>query len=112
MKTHFWDNVQGAHVGIPDSSPYQLIKGKVEVVMRGEDHPPGQHSSEWWAKAAVDDLLKPNPPYFVRRGYLATTMSIVSWLFPTWLFDWLFTQTSDLGKLKTMLNSQEEKKNQ
>ena len=110
MKTHFWDNTQGAHIGIPDSSSYQPIKNKVEAMMRGETNPPGQHSAERWAKAVVDDISRPNPASFVRRGYLATTMSILSSVLPTWLFDWMFKQTSNLGKLKTILNSQEVKK--
>lgn len=110
VKTQFWDNVQGAHAGLPDSSPYQPIKAKAEAMMRGETNPPGQHSAEKWAKAVVNDLLKPHPPSHIRRGYLATTMSWVSWLTPSWLFDWMFTQVAELGKLKSALSAQERKK--
>ncbi len=109
VKTLFWDHVEGGHVGIPDSSPYQPIKNKVEAMLQGKTNPPGQHSAQRWAKAVVHDLLKPSPPTHVRRGYLATTMFWVSWFFPVWLFDWMFTRVSDLGRLKVILDSGGEK---
>lgn len=112
VDTHFWDNAQGAHVGIPESSPYQPIKAKVEDMMKGKTNPPDQHSPERWAKSAVNDLLKSNPPRYVRRGYLATSMMILSWLLPVWVCDLLFRRTTDLGKLEAILSSQERKKNQ
>lgn len=78
--------------------------------MNGKTNPPGQHTGDKWAKAVVNDLLRSSPPVYIRRGYLATTMQFVSWLLPLRVFDWLFTLSSDLGKLKSMLALQEIKK--
>ena len=110
VKTEFWSNVQGAHQGIPETSAYLQIKDHVDAMMAGRTNPPGQHLREKWAKYVVDDLLKANPPLYVRKGYLATTMAWVTWLFPTWLFDLTFAQTSQSAKLKALLRSQEDKK--
>ena len=79
-------------------------------MMNGRTNPPGQHTAEKWAKAVVNDLLRSSPPVYIRRGHLATTMQFVSWLFPVWMFDWMFTLSSDLGKVKSMLALQETKK--
>ena len=79
-------------------------------MMLGKTNSPGQHSADQWAKAVVSDLLKHSPPKFVRRGYLATTMWLVSCLVPSWLLDWMFMQNSDLGRLKATLHAQESKK--
>ena len=81
-------------------------------MMRGETNPAGQHSRETWAKAVVNDLLQSNPRSYVRRGYLATTMRVMTSLVPTWLFDWMFTKSGHLDKLKVTLNEQENKKDQ
>jgi hypothetical protein len=79
-------------------------------MMSGRTNPPGQHSADRWAKGVVKDMLRSSPPVYIRRGYLATTLYLVSWLFPVWLFDWLFTQSSDLWKLKSTLASRNSKK--
>ena len=112
VETPFWNNIEGGHVGIPDSSPYQPIKSRVEDMMVGNTKPTNQHTAERWAKAVANDLLKPNPPSHVRRGLYATVLLIVSWLSPSWLLDWGFTQSTHLGKLKSILDSQESKKRQ
>lgn len=80
-------------------------------MMSGRSNPKGQHDAGRWARAVVVDLLQPSPPVHIRRGYLATTIRYVSWLFPVWLFDWLFTQSSELGKLRKMVEEEESKKN-
>ena len=98
VQTHFWDNVQGAHVGLPPDSVYRPIKDKLEAMMRGDTNPPGQHSRQRWAQEVVGDLLKTSPPWHIRRGFLARTMWLVSFLFPFWLLDFLYAQTSSLAK--------------
>jgi hypothetical protein len=37
-------------------------------------------------------------------------MMMASLLFPRWLFDWVFTQTSKLGELKGIVQSEDVKK--
>ena len=78
--------------------------------MNGKTNPPGQHTSDRWAASVVSDLLRSKPPVYVRRGYLATTMQFLSWLVPRWVFDWLFTKSSDLKKMKSKAALQEDKK--
>ena len=78
--------------------------------MSGRTNPPGQHTADRWAKRVVKDLLRSSPPVHVRRGDLGTTLHLASWLFPVWLFDWLFTLSSDLAKLKGTLATQDTKK--
>lgn len=109
VQTRFWYHVQGADAGLPDGSPYQPIKAKAEAMMRGETNPAGKHSRERWAKEVIGDLLKSSPPSHVRRGYLARTMWLVSWLGPFWVLDWLYAQVGDLGKLKSALAAQDTK---
>jgi hypothetical protein len=109
VRTGFWKHVDGAH-GIPELSPYQLIGPKVEAMMRGETNPPGQHPRERWAAEVVHDLLMSNPSRYVRHGFLARTLWIVSWLVPAWLLDYAFAQMSELGKLKVRLKEPGAKK--
>ena len=135
VRTQFWNNAQGAHVALADTSPYQPIKAKVEPMMQGKTNPPGGHSAQDWARAVVDDLLgvrpclssrrgvvakmmwmlswlfpiwliQSAPPSYIHRGFLATTMSVVSWVTPSWVFDWAFMRTSDLTILKAKLNEE------
>jgi 1-acylglycerone phosphate reductase len=110
VKTGFWKHAAGASVGIPDTSPYRLIKTKVEAIMRGETNPPGQHPRERWAAEVVADLLKPNPSRYVRHGYLARTLWILSWLIPAWMLDYGFAQVAEFGKLRLLLRDAHEKK--
>jgi hypothetical protein len=110
VKTGFWKHVEGAYFGIPESSPYQLIKTKVEAMMRGETNPPGQHSRERWAAEVVNDLLRSNPSRYVRHGHFATTLWILSWLVPVWLLDYGFAKASGLSKLQVLLKESQEKK--
>jgi hypothetical protein len=74
-------------------------------MMRGETNPPGGHSRERWAAAVARDMLKPHPSPFIRRGFLAWTMMVASLLFPVWLFDWIFTQSSKLRELKSVVRA-------
>ena len=110
VKTEFWNSTVSYNIGLPESSQYLPIQPKVEDMMRGKTNPPGQHMADRWASAVVGDLLRSNPPVYSHRGYLATTMRIVSWILPVWLGDWLFTQSADLDKLKTILGSEASKK--
>jgi membrane protein DedA with SNARE-associated domain len=79
-------------------------------MMRGETNPPGQHPRERWAAEVVKGLLRSNPSRYVRYGYLAKTLWILSWLVPAWLFDYGFAQMSGLGNLKVLLKDQNDKK--
>ena len=121
MRTNFWSNAAGAHVGIPPTSLYQPIREKVEATMQGHSNPPGQHSREKWAKEVVDDLLGTTligrvshafggPPSHIRRGYLAWTMYIVSLLLPYWVLDWLYWRACELGKLRDAVASKDSRK--
>lgn len=105
VRTHFWDNVQGSYIGIPDASPYVPIKAKVEAMMRGQTNPAGAHSRAPYAKDVVNDLLRRggSPPAHIRRGFLALTMWIMSALLPYWVLDWLYSRTGELDKLKSIL---------
>ena len=78
--------------------------------MNGKTNPPGQHTSDRWAKSVVSDLLRSKPPVYVRRGYLAATMHFASLLVPRRVFDWLFTMSSDLQKMKSRAALHEDKK--
>jgi len=99
VQTHFWDNVQGAYNGLPAASVYRPIKDKLEAMMKGETNPSGQHSRQRWAKEVVEDLLSASPSSHIRRGYLAKTMWVVSFLFPFWLLDFMYAQVAGLAKL-------------
>lgn len=110
VKTGFWSNASGSVSGLPASSPYAPIGSHVEKMMRGETNPPGQHSRERWAAAVVGDILRPTPGRFVRRGFVAWTMMIVSLLLPVWLMDWAFTKAAKLDELKHKLQLKDTKK--
>jgi hypothetical protein len=60
----------------------------------------------------VQDLLQKHPKRFIRRGFLAWTMMVLNLLMPTWLIDRMFTKVARLADLKTMLQSEEDKKQQ
>lgn len=107
--TKFWDagHLMGSHEGLPESSPYLLMKDRAESMMRGQTIPKGQHTRERWAAAVVGDLLKANPPCAIRRGSLATVMWLVSLFVPTFLLDLMFWRTSRLGQFKANLRRQE-----
>ena len=100
VKTQFWNSASSYHVGLPEGSLYFPIRSKVEEMMKGRTGPPGSHTAERWAKAVVKDLLRPDPPVYVRRGYLATTLAWLSWLCPVWFWDWQFYRMADLDKLR------------
>lgn len=81
-------------------------------MMRGENAPLGDKSRETWASGVVNDILKPNPPRFVRHGAFAWTMMIITLLLPIWLIDYLFSKTTRLAELKRKIDSKETKKGQ
>ena len=91
---------------------YSPIGDHVERMMKGETNPPGSHSRERWAAGVVRDLLKPHPNRYIRRGFLAWTMMIVSLLMPVWLMDRIFSSAAKLSDLKRMLQSEDAKKQQ
>ena len=100
VRTDFWGHVQVDRVGIPRSSRYWPIRDKVDEIMTGKMDQSSHPSAEAWAKAVVSDLLSSSPPSHIHRGYLASATWWVSWLMPIWLLDWMFSQTTDLRKLK------------
>lgn len=79
---------------------YAPIKDTVDAVMRGQTNPPGQHTREAWAKKVVNDLLQQNPNPFIRRGYLAIVLWLVSIFVPVRIIDFAHKQRAQLGKLK------------
>lgn len=81
-------------------------------MMRGETNPPGQHSRERWARGVAHDILKPHPSRFVRRGFFAHVMLILSMLMPVWLMDLMFTRATKLNELKRSIQAEEAKKKQ
>lgn len=108
VKTGFWVNSdRGPHASLVKGSMYEAIGEHVVAVMKGETNPPGQHNSSRWAKNVVDDLVrKSKPPDVIRRGYLATTMWIVSLLIPSWLLNFGFTKTARLDNLSRIHREQ------
>lgn len=114
VRTRFWQpggHVQGSYEGLPEQSPYALMKVHAEKMMRGETNPPRQTGRENWAREVVQDLLRSTPSIAVRRGCLATVMWIVSCVAPTWLLDIMFWHTAKLGDFKAALKNEEDKKN-
>jgi 1-acylglycerone phosphate reductase len=95
---------------LPKDSLYAPIASKVEAMMRGETNPPGGHARELWAKRVVNDLLKSNPSPYVRRGFLAILIWLVSIWVPRWMVDFGFSQAAELPKLKKALKEQERRK--
>lgn len=110
VATGFWTHTPAVQTGLPESSLYAPIRTHAERMIRGETNPSGGHSRERWAAAVARDMLKLHPRPFIRRGFLAWTMMMASLLFPRWLFDWVFTQTSKLGELKGIVQSEDVKK--
>ena len=100
VRTKFWQNAAALSVGLPESSLYAPIKGTVEAMMHGHTNPPGQHTREAWAKKVVSDLLQRNPSPFIRRGYLAIVLWLVSIFVPVWILDFGHERHAQLGKLK------------
>jgi hypothetical protein len=76
-------------------------------MMSGKTNPPGGHSREDWAKRVVRDLLRRNPPRFIRKGYVASVIWLVSAIVPTWLLDYAFLQRAKLAELKKIVASQD-----
>ncbi|KAK5170985.1 uncharacterized protein LTR77_004129 [Saxophila tyrrhenica] len=108
VNTQFWGHVEGGSAGIPESSSYQPIKDHVNAMLRGTTKPGGARSPAEWAKGVAKDLLVSNPPSHIYRGFLATTMWWVSWLMPIWLLDWLFARETQITKLKSILEAEEQ----
>ncbi|KAI7189741.1 hypothetical protein D0869_07588 [Hortaea werneckii] len=100
VRTGFWTFASASSATLPPDSLYHPIKDVAEKTMRGQGNPPGQHTREKWAKAVIDDILQSRPPSHVRRGYLATTLYLVSLLMPFWALDWLYTRACSLDKLR------------
>ncbi|KAI7494142.1 hypothetical protein KC367_g8247 [Hortaea werneckii] len=103
VRTGFWTFASANGATLPPVSLYHPIKDVAEKTMRGQGNPPGQHTRENWAKAVIDDLLQSRPPSHVRRGYLATTLYVVSLLMPFWVLDWLYTRACGLDKLRELV---------
>jgi hypothetical protein len=108
VKTSFWQHAEGGGVGIPDSSPYALIKDKVNAMLNGKTNPPGQRSAQEWAKSVAYDILKSRPPVQVYRGFFSTTCWWMSQLMPYWLSDFAFSLSTDLRKLRSQLQKGEQ----
>lgn len=106
VRTGFWTHTPAATSGLPDSSLYALIRPHVEKMLRGETNPPGQHSRQRWATGLMHDLLKPNPSRFIRRGFLAWTLMIVSLPLPVCSLDWMFTRATKLDELRRVVESE------
>ncbi|RMY27511.1 hypothetical protein D0866_10095, partial [Hortaea werneckii] len=100
VRTGFWTFASASSATLPPDSLYHPIKDVAEKTMRGQGNPPGQHTRERWAKAVVDDILQSRPPSHVRRGYLATTLYLVSLSMPFWILDRLYTRACGLDKLR------------
>ncbi|KAI7251523.1 hypothetical protein KC343_g1530 [Hortaea werneckii] len=113
VRTGFWTYASANGATLPPNSLYHPIKDAAEKTMRGQGNPPGQHTRERWARAVIDDVLQARTPSHVRRGYLATTLYVVSLLMPFWVLDWLYTRACGLDKLrehdKQQPSSQEKK---
>ncbi|KAI7233095.1 hypothetical protein KC330_g5561 [Hortaea werneckii] len=115
VRTGFWTFASANSATLPADSLYHPIKEVAEKTMRGQGNPPGQHTRERWAKAVIDGILQSRPPSHVRRGYLATTLYLVSLLMPFWILDWLYTRACGLDKLREhdrQHDSSQEKKGQ
>lgn len=112
VKTGFWKNAEkGENKMLPGKSLYQPIGKHVEAMMRGDTNPPGQSTPQQWASRVVDDLMRQGgPPSVVRRGFLATTMWIVSLLVPFWILGWAFTKSCKLDNLRKLSHKQAGKK--
>ncbi|KAI7340714.1 hypothetical protein KC315_g560 [Hortaea werneckii] len=100
VRTGFWTFASANSATLPPNSFYDPIRDVAGKTMRGQGNPPGQHTRERWAKSVVDDILQSRPPSHVRRGYLATTLYVVSLLMPFWVLDWLYTRACGLDKLR------------
>ncbi|GAB1736957.1 hypothetical protein NU219Hw_g325t1 [Hortaea werneckii] len=100
VRTGFWTFASANSATLPPHSVYNPIRDVAEKTMRGQGNPPGQHTRERWARSVVDDILQSRPPNHVRRGYLATTLYLVSLLVPFWILDWLYTRACELDKLR------------
>lgn len=113
VRTKFWQpggHVQGSHEGLPEGSPYALMREHAEKMMRGETNPSKQQVREDWAKEVVGGVLRSNPPIAVRRGCLSVVMWIVSLVAPTWLLDMMFWHTAKFGEFQKALRAEETKK--
>lgn len=104
VRTKFWQNASIISAVLPESSLYSPIKENVEAMMRGQTNPPGQHSRGDWARKVVSDLLKRNPGPYVRRGYLAVVLWLISIFIPSWLLDLGHSRHAQLDKLKKLKN--------
>ena len=110
VETKFWVNIKGGFQGIPDDSPYALMKEHVEGMMQGSEKLPGAPPASSWGKVVVGDLMKKNPPIIIRRGYLATVIWLMSVLVPTWMFDKMFAHTAKVTELKAKIRTAEKAK--
>ncbi|KAF2719627.1 NAD(P)-binding protein [Polychaeton citri CBS 116435] len=104
VKTEFWRNADGAMGGLPITSTYMPMRQKAEAMMRGETNPGKSADRKEVAEKTVDELLSGCPGAFIRRGYLATIMWIISATFPTVLLDILYWQAAEFGRFRAMLS--------
>jgi hypothetical protein len=56
----------------------------------------------------VAGLLKDNPPRQIYSGFFSTSAYWLSQLAPYWLLDWLFAHMAQLGKLKSVVEQNQE----
>jgi NAD(P)-dependent dehydrogenase (short-subunit alcohol dehydrogenase family) len=110
VKTEFFRNRVGGFV--PATSVYAPVKAAVDVKLGGEFEE--SNGADRWvvAESTVEELLKENPPSYIRKGSRASFLCWVYWLLPTWLMDSLNVEGLDLHVLNevALLDSDEVKK--
>jgi len=72
--------VNAEEVRLPKDSMYDMARGKIEAVMRGDEFMTDGMDTSTWANAVVQRLLEKNPPYNVWKGNKSTLVWMCSFL--------------------------------
>ncbi|KAK4503536.1 hypothetical protein PRZ48_004451 [Zasmidium cellare] len=101
VKTEFYTNRTGG--GILETSAYFPIKEELEDMMGRSLADQKGHDRFAVAESTIDELLRTPRPLFIRKGYAATLLVWVMWLFPAWMLDRLSVSSTPVGKLKRLI---------
>lgn len=97
IKTEFFRNRVGGTIA--ETSVYAPVKSAADMKLGGEFEEMNGHDRWVVAESTVDELLKEISPNYIRRGYRASCLYWIYWLFPTWLMDSLNVQGFELHRL-------------
>ncbi|KAF7845773.1 hypothetical protein BT93_L0691 [Corymbia citriodora subsp. variegata] len=98
VKTEFFNHKTGGF--ILNDSVYAPIKEKADKIMQSSDYAKSGPDRYEIAQDTIDELMRDATPIFIRKGYMATLVALIFWLFPQWMLDRQSSKSGNLDRLK------------